>query len=100
MFEDVPLDVGSDLELKDTNITADAVEIIVRYDYEVIISSFRPNDIVAARDAGAAVVASLLYIDADAADELDTTEALNLVDELACSYVHLHVHLCLDTDIV
>ena len=100
VFEAVPPSVGLNLELKGTDVAADAVETAGRYDHEVIVSSFRPDDVADARDAGAAAVAFLLYADADATAEFDGTEALDVAAELDCSYVHPHVHLCLDTDIV
>nr|WP_305882964.1 glycerophosphodiester phosphodiesterase [Halobellus rarus] len=100
VFEAVPPSVGLNLELKGLDVAADAVEIAGRYDHEVIVSSFRPDEVADARDAGAAAVAYLVYADADATDEFDTAEALDVADELGCSYVHPHVHLCLDTEIV
>jgi glycerophosphoryl diester phosphodiesterase len=99
-FEAVPSSVGLNLELKGADVAADAVEIAGRYDHEVIVSSFRPDQVADAREAGAAAVAYLLYADADATDEFDTSGALDVADDLDCSYVHPHVHLCLDTDIV
>jgi glycerophosphoryl diester phosphodiesterase len=99
-FAAVPTDVGLNLELKGTGIAQETVQIASRYDHEVIISSFRPAAVAAARDAGAASLALLLYEDEEAAADFDTDAALDAAAELDCDYVHPHVGLCLETDVV
>ncbi|RLM90406.1 glycerophosphodiester phosphodiesterase [Halobellus sp. Atlit-38R] len=99
-FEAVPTDVGLNLELKGRGVAPETVEVASRYDHEVIVSSFRPAAVAAARDAGAASLALLLYEDEEAAPDFDTDAALDAAAELDCEYVHPHVGLCLETDVV
>lgn len=99
-FEAVPTDVGLNLELKGKGVARETVEVANRYDHEVIVSSFRPAAVAAAREAGAASLALLLYEDEEAAADFDTDAALDAAAELDCDYVHPHVGLCLDTDVV
>ncbi|WP_049985245.1 glycerophosphodiester phosphodiesterase [Halobellus rufus] len=114
-FEVVPPSVGLNLELKGRDVAAEAVEVAADYDHEVIVSSFYPDDVADARDAGAPSIAFLFYDGAgdDGSEEsedetasdggetdFDVDAALDVAADLGCGYVHPAVDLCLDTDVV
>ncbi len=94
VFEAVPPDVGLNIELKVQGIAADVVDIASEYDHEVIVSSFGPDTVTDARKAGVSSLAFLID------DDFDVGSALDIAGDLGCAYVHPHVNLCLDTDIV
>ena len=96
-FEAVPSDVGLNLELKGRDVASETVRVAADYDHEVIVSSFYPDDVAAARDAGA-TTAHLFYAE-DPAD-FDVGSALDAAADLDCEYVHPNVELCLDTEFV
>ncbi|RLM53278.1 glycerophosphodiester phosphodiesterase [Halobellus sp. Atlit-31R] len=100
VFETVPSAVGLNLELKAAGVAAETVEIAARYDHEVIVSSFRPAEVAAARDAGADSLAFLFHGGERPADEYEIGAALDVAAELDCDYVHPDVALCLETDVV
>jgi len=97
-FEAVSNDVGLNLELKGRDVAAETVAVADDYDHEVIVSSFYPDDIAAARDAGAATTAHLFY--AEEPGSFDVEAALDAAADLGCEYVHPDVGLCLDTEFV
>lgn len=98
VFEAVPGDVGLNLELKSRDVAAETVAVAAEYDHEVIVSSFYPSDVAAARDAGAETVAHLFFAE-DPAD-FDVDAALDSAADLDCEYVHPDVGLCLETRMV
>jgi len=98
VFEAVPETVGLNLELKGRDVAAETVAVAGEYGHEVVVSSFHPDDIAAARDAGAETVAHLFYAE-DPAD-FDVETALDAAAGLDCEYVHPDVGLCLETDFV
>ena len=98
VFEAVPSTVGLNLELKGRDVASETVTVADEYDHEVIVSSFYPDDIAAARDAGAATTAHLFYA-ADPAS-FDVDSALDSAAALDCEYVHPDVGLCLETEFV
>jgi glycerophosphoryl diester phosphodiesterase len=98
VFEAVPADVGLNLELKGRDVAAETVAVADEYDHEVIVSSFYPDDIAAARDAGAETVAHLFY--AEEPGDFDVDAALDAAADLDCEYVHPDVDSCLETEVV
>ena len=98
VFETVPEAVGLNLELKGRDVAAETVATAAEYGHEVIVSSFYPDDVAAARDAGADTVAHLFY--AEEPDDFDIEGALDAAADLDCAYVHPDVGLCLETEIV
>mgnify|MGYP000017652419 FL=1 len=123
VFEAVPADVGLNLELKGRDVAADAVAIATGYDHEVIVSSFFPGDVAAARDAGASTTAFLFdggssddsddapddegvdsegntITDEERGNDFDVAAALDIAADLGCEYIHPSVDLCLGTDVV
>jgi glycerophosphoryl diester phosphodiesterase len=96
-FETVPTDVGLNLELKGRGVAAETVSAADAYDHEVIVSSFCPDDIAAARDAGA-TTAHLFYAEEPATFDIEA--ALDAAADLDCAYVHPNVELCLETEFV
>ena len=98
VFETLPEDVGVNLELKGRDVASEAVAVADEYDHEVIVSSFYPDDVAAARDAGAGTVAHLFYAEEPA--DFDVEPALDTAADLDCEYVHPSVKLCLETDFV
>jgi len=99
VFDVVPPDVGLNLELKGRDVAREATEVAAEYDHEVIVSSFYPSDVADAADAGAET-ALLCYPEETAPGEFDVGAALDTADDLGCAYVHPHVSLCLETEIV
>ena len=98
VLDAVPETVGLNLELKGRDVAAETVATAAEYDHEVVVSSFYPDDIAAARGAGAETVANLFYAEEPA--DFDVTAALDAAAELDCSYVHPDVGICLETGIV
>jgi glycerophosphoryl diester phosphodiesterase len=98
VLDAVPETVGLNLELKGRNVAAETVATAAEYDHEVVVSSFYPDDVAAARGAGAETVAHLFYAEEPA--DFDVTAALDAAAELDCSYVHPDVGICLETGIV
>jgi glycerophosphoryl diester phosphodiesterase len=98
VFESLPEDVGVNLELKGRDVATETVAVADEYDHEVIVSSFYPDDVAAARDAGAGTVAHLFYADEPA--DFDVEAALDVAADLDCEYVHPDVGICLGTEIV
>ena len=98
VFEALPEDVGVNLELKGRDVATETVAVADEYDHEVIVSSFYPDDVAAARDAGAGTVAHLFYAEEPA--DFDVEAALDSAADLGCEYVHPDVGLCLETDFV
>ena len=97
-FEAVPADVGLNLELKGRDVASETVAVADGYDHEVIVSSFFPDDVAAARDAGAATTAHLFYAEEPA--DFDVGSALDAAADLDCEYVHPSVELCLESGLV
>lgn len=98
VFEAVPEDVGLNLELKGRDVAAETVAVAEEYDHEVIVSSFYPDDVAAARDAGAETIAHLFYAEEPA--DFDVEAALESASDLGCEYVHPDVGICLETGMV
>ena len=98
VFEAVPEGVGLNLELKGRDVAAETVAVAAEYDHEVIVSSFYPDDVAAARDAGAETVAHLFYAEDPAGFDVDA--ALDSAADLDCEYVHPDVGICLETRMV
>jgi glycerophosphoryl diester phosphodiesterase len=98
VLDAVPETVGLNLELKGRDVAAETVATAAEYDHEVVVSSFYPDDVAAARGAGAETVAHLFYAEEPA--DFDVTAALDAAAELDCSYVHPDVGICLETGIV
>ncbi|MBB6646890.1 glycerophosphodiester phosphodiesterase family protein [Halobellus ruber] len=97
-FEAVPETVGLNLELKGRDVAAETVATAAEYGHEVIVSSFYPDDVAAARDAGAEAVAHLFYAEEPA--DFDVEAALDAAADLDCAYVHPDVGICLETGMV
>ncbi|MFC6872900.1 glycerophosphodiester phosphodiesterase [Halobellus marinus] len=98
LFETVPPTVGLNLELKGRDLARDTIAIADQYDHDVIISSFRPEDLAVAGDTDATALAYLFAAD-DTAD-FDVADALDTAVDLGCEYAHPEVALCLETDVV
>jgi glycerophosphoryl diester phosphodiesterase len=98
VFEAVPEEVGLNLELKGRDVAAETAAVAAEYDHEVIISSFYPEDVAAARDAEAETTAHLFYAEEPA--EFDVDAALDAAADLDCAYVHPDVGICLETGMV
>ena len=97
-FEAIPTGVGLNLELKSRDVAEETVAVADDYDHEVIVSSFYPDDVAAARDAGAATTAHLFYAEEPA--DFDVGSALDAAADLGCEYVHPNVGLCLESGLV
>ena len=98
VLEAVPEDVGLNLELKGRDVAAETVRVAAEYDHEVVVSSFYPDDVAAARDAGAETTAHLFYAEEPA--DFDVDRALDAAADLDCAYVHPDVDTCLETEVV
>ncbi|MFA1611868.1 glycerophosphodiester phosphodiesterase [Halobellus rubicundus] len=99
LFEVVPSAVGLNLELKARDVAREVTEAAADHDHDVLVSSFHPSDLAAAAEAGAET-ALLLPSEETTPAEFDVGAALDVAAEHACSSVHPHVSLCLETDIV
>lgn len=97
-LETVPEEVGLNLELKGRDVAAETVATAAEYDHEVLVSSFYPEDIAAARDAGAETTAHLFYAEEPA--DFDVDAALASAADLGCASVHPNVGICLETEMV
>lgn len=93
ILDAIPSAVGVNVELKESDIVADALATTETIENEVIVSSFDVETLrtVRATDPDAAL-ASII----DAGDEDGIESALSL----DCAFVHPHTSLCLRTDIV
>ncbi|GGJ16476.1 glycerophosphoryl diester phosphodiesterase [Halobellus salinus] len=98
VLETVPEDVGLNLELKGRDVATETVAVAAEYDHEVVVSSFYPDDVAAARDAGAETTAHLYY--AEEPVDFDVEAAVAAAADLGCAYVHPDVDSCLETDVV
>jgi glycerophosphoryl diester phosphodiesterase len=98
VLEAVPEEVGLNLELKGRDVAAETVAVAAAYDHEVVVSSFYPGDVAAARDAGAETTAHLFYAEDPAG--FDVEAALAAAADLDCAYVHPDVDTCLETEFV
>jgi glycerophosphoryl diester phosphodiesterase len=92
----VPADVNVQVELKETDIGADAVSVVADADVgaNVRFTSFRPEALAEVREADPD--ASLGYLfGADVGVETGLETAL----DLDCEYLHPHAELCIETDV-
>jgi glycerophosphoryl diester phosphodiesterase len=99
-LEAIPSDVGVNIELKEADVAADAVDIADQHGHETLVSSFLPVAIAAARDVGAESLAYLFGGSEALAADSDSAAALDAAAELGCAYVHPDKQRCLDTDVV
>lgn len=91
LLEGTPRGLGLQVELKETGIAGDAVELLAGN--RVRFSSFQPAALAELREASPEASRGLLFGDDPAAN-------LRTAEELGCSAVHPSVELCTDTDVV
>lgn len=89
----VPDGVRVQLELKESDLGADARDVATGFARDVAVSSFRPS-VLGELDALDWNPRTGLLFDADPGDNLDAAVDLN------CDAVHPHYDLCLRTDVV
>lgn len=89
----VPTDTVAQIELKETDITADIVDIVTEREIDVRISSFDERALAEMAQSSLDVPLGYLFKE-------DPYPNLNRAADLGCTYIHPHVDLCLNTDIV
>lgn len=92
VFEAVPDDVGLNLDLKEVNVAAEVVSLAHSFDNDILLSSFDPDALIGARDAGWDALAYLFFE--------NPTASLDIASNIGCTYVHPHYQLCVGTDFV
>lgn len=93
VFEALPAGVGVNVELKEDGLAAEALAVADRFPHEVLVSSFEPGHLDAAREAESAVDRAIVFARA-------AGDHLALADRLDCTFVHPHLSLCPGTDLV
>jgi glycerophosphoryl diester phosphodiesterase len=93
VLEIVPDDVTVQIELKETGIASDALQLAVESGVDVRISSFLPEALAEVKASGADFPRGLLFGEA-----VETN--LSRAAELGCTHVFPHYDLCTGTDIV
>lgn len=88
----VPAGTTVTVEMKSADIAEEVVAKTRPVDNDVIVSSFRWNELRSARDAGAETLAVLC--------PEETEEALSIAEGLGADYIHPPKEACLGTDLV
>ena len=92
VFDAVPSDVTLHVELKESGPIPEVVTMADERPHDVVVSSFDPDHLARVRDLDGPPTA-LLFAD-------DPDRHLALATDLGCAFVHPHVSLCLDTDLI
>jgi glycerophosphoryl diester phosphodiesterase len=87
VFDAVPGSVGVNVELKEPEVAADAVAVAADADNDVLVSSFDPAALTAAREADPAVPLAHIF-------EAGPREGLATARELGCVAVHPYHECC------
>src|SRR6056297_1866307 len=88
-----PEGVRAQIELKVSGIAGDVRNVVVDYDVDVTVSSFRPASLREVNAVDWAVPTGYLF-------ESDPSTSLKIAIEHGCDVVHPHYDLCLETDVV
>ncbi|MFB6084208.1 MAG: glycerophosphodiester phosphodiesterase [Halorientalis sp.] len=94
VLDSIPADVGLNLELKDPEITEQALSVAESTPHEVIVSSFDPEALRGVHP-GARTNVELAYVLG-----LTPDDDLAVARNLDCAYVHPNAWLCLLTGVV
>lgn len=96
VFDAVPLDVTLHVELKESGPIPEVAALADESPHDVVVSSFDPDRLVDLREQrGEQDGPSTALLFADAPDH-----HLALATDFGCAFVHPHVSLCLDTDLI
>lgn len=93
ILDALPDDVTAQIELKEEELAADALETARAAENDFIVSSFIPDALAEVTSLDPTVETGLLF-DHDPEGHVDRALALD------CTFVHPHYDLCIDTDVV
>jgi glycerophosphoryl diester phosphodiesterase len=94
VLDEIPADVGVNLELKDAEITEQALAIAESVPHEIIISSFDPDALRGVHPEANTNVELAYVLGATPGDDL------SVAMDLDCAFVHPNAWLCLLTGVV
>lgn len=89
VFDAIPPTVGVNVELKEPDLAADAVDVAAGHDNHIILSAFWPEALEAARGIEATPSLALLV-----GEDAPAREVVERASELGCDYLHPHRSLC------